>query len=249
MPGKSLRVFAGPNGSGKSTLFEEIKALNNINLGYFINADNLESQLKNKGFIDLNSIGVKSDQNELAAFLGTVQARSLIDKAKEEGYNINIELVDNVIVDKSRDTMSYEASLIAFFIRDLLYKQNKTFSFETVMSHFSKVEELSIAKLDGYRIYLYFICTDDPEINISRVEDRVGKGGHDVNPVNIRNRYPKALENLYPAIQQSRRAFLFDNSGKGGFKLIAETFENAIKLHVASPPVWFLNYVLPNYHS
>ena len=41
---KRLRVFAGPNGSGKSTLFLKFK--NEFDPGYFINADELEQQLK-----------------------------------------------------------------------------------------------------------------------------------------------------------------------------------------------------------
>lgn len=246
MSSKSLRVFAGPNGSGKSTLFEEIKSNHEINLGYFINADELEIQLKTKGFIDLEPIGVKTDQSEFESYMEKDQAKSLIAKAKKEGHKINIEIVDNLIIDKNKDTKSYEASLIGFFLRDLLYKQNKSFSFETVMSHISKVVELENAKMEGYRIYLYFICTDDPEINVSRVENRVAKGGHDVKLNYILNRYSRTLNNLYPAMQQARRAFLFDNSGKTS-KLIAETFEGKLKLHVQSPPNWFLDYVLPHY--
>ncbi len=52
---KHLRVFAGPNGSGKSTLFNEFKK--QYDPGYFINADKLEKQLSNNGFIDLQQLG------------------------------------------------------------------------------------------------------------------------------------------------------------------------------------------------
>lgn len=247
MPGKSIRVFAGPNGSGKSTLFKSIKDYP-INLGYFINADELESQLKTKGYIDLKEIGLKANQKELDKFLKTKAAKSLIEKSNSINHEINFEIIDDLIIDKARNAMSYEASLIGSFIRMLLYKQNRSFSFETVMSHVSKIDELRYAKSKGYRVYLYFICTDDAEINVSRVKDRVVKGGHDVNRKNIIDRYPKTLENLMDAIKQSRRAFLFDNSGKDKFTLIAETYENQLKIHVNSLPEWFNQYVLPNYH-
>lgn len=115
------------------------------------------------------------------------------------------------------------------------------------MSHASKIDELEIAKNKGYKIYLYFICTDDPQINISRVENRVVKGGHNVAAINIKKRYKKTLENLAPAMKVARRAYLFDNSEKGRFKLIAETFNNRLKLNVDSPPKWFIDFVLPNF--
>ncbi len=41
---KRLRIIADPNGSGKTTLIERIK--NNVHLGVFINADEIESIIK-----------------------------------------------------------------------------------------------------------------------------------------------------------------------------------------------------------
>ena len=39
-------MFAGPNGSGKSTLIKEISK--EFNVGYFINADQIEAALNSK---------------------------------------------------------------------------------------------------------------------------------------------------------------------------------------------------------
>ncbi len=55
-----------------------------------------------------------------------------------------------------------------------------TFTFETVMSHPDKIELLHKAQQSGFRTYLYYVATEDPEINISRVENRVSSGGHPV---------------------------------------------------------------------
>ena len=144
------------------------------------------------------------------------------------------------------DTHSYEASFIAAFIRWMLYKSNKSFSFETVMSHSSKLGELIMAKRKGYRNYLYFVCIDNPAVNVERVNNRVGKGGHFVNEEKIKSRYIQTLKNLFPAIKQTYRSFLFDNSGKEP-TLIAEVFEGALQLKVENPPKWFVDYVLPNF--
>ena len=161
---------------------------------------------------------------------------------------VAIEINENFIVDKAKDTHSYKASFVAAFIRWLLYKNNKSFSFETVMSHRSKIAELKKAKESNYKTYLYFVCTDDPEINVNRVASRVEKGGHAVNFDKIRSRYENTLKNLFPAIKLSNRAYLFDNSGKR-LELIAEISEGALQLKVNNPPQWFMKFVLPYYQS
>ena len=40
-----------------------------------------------------------------------------------------------------------------------------------------KVEFMKEARERGYRVYLYFVATDDPEINLDRVRRRVRGGG------------------------------------------------------------------------
>jgi predicted ABC-type ATPase len=48
---------------------------------------------------------------------------------------------------------------------------------ESVISSPDKVQLLEQARQLGYRTYLNFIATDDPAINISRVQNRVKQGG------------------------------------------------------------------------
>ena len=242
---KRLRVFAGPNGSGKSTLFEEFRK--NYDPGYFINADELEKKLATSGLIDLSEIGIKTSQKDLEEFTRTKGAKSMIAKSSQEGHIINIEIKENFIVDISRDTHSYEASFSAAFIRWLLYKNNKSFSFETVMSHPSKIDEIKKAKQLGYKTYLYFVCTEDPQINVKRVANRENKGGHKVAVSKIKSRYIPSLKNLYAMVQVCDRAFFFDNSSKQ-LRLIAETFNGILKVKVSSVPAWFVEYVLVYYN-
>ena len=242
---KRLRVFAGPNGSGKSTLFNVFKK--NFNPGYFVNADELEKLLNNSGLIDLSAFDISARPKDLLAYSKTKEAKTLLEKAGKEGHSINVQIKENFIVDRAKETHSYEGSFVAAFLRWLLYKNNASFSFETVMSDRSKIAELKKAKKNNYKIYLYFICTDNAEINITRVASRVEKGGHPVNENKIRTRYQKTLENLYPVIKLVNRAYLFDNSGET-MELIGEIFEGSLQLKVDSPPQWFIEYVLPYYN-
>jgi predicted ABC-type ATPase len=107
------------------------------------------------------------------------------------------------------------ASAIAEFFRQRLLEARTSFTLETVMSHPGKVALLAQAQQLDYRTYLYFIATDDPAINISRVRSRVERGGHPVPEDKIVKRYHASLGLLMDAIRNSNRAYIFDNSGEG----------------------------------
>lgn len=114
------------------------------------------------------------------------------------------------------------------------------------MSHESKVEILKKAHKSGYRTYLYFIATDDPQINISRVKNRVKLGGHPVPEEKIEARYHRSLDLLYEAIQWTSRAYVFDNSGEKDQEwLIAEVTDGEdLELKTDQVPAWFRRSVL-----
>ena len=86
---------------------------------------------------------------------------------------IELSIRNNIILDDKNDTHSYAGSIISAFLRHHLTEKKLSFCFETVMSHTSKIEEIKEVKERGYKTYLYFISTDNPKVNISRVENRV----------------------------------------------------------------------------
>lgn len=119
-----------------------------------------------------------------------------------------------------------------------------SFSFETVMSHAGKLEFARKAKKQGYRIYLYFVSTEHPRININRVQIRVSSNGHHVEPKKIIDRYYRSMGNLHDAIKISDRAYMFDNTNHPGV-LFAE-ITNGAKVELLCSPVkvpnWFMQY-------
>lgn len=113
------------------------------------------------------------------------------------------------------------------------------------MSHPSKVALLEQAQRLGYRTYLYFIATDDPEINISRVQSRVRRGGHEVPEDKIVKRYHASLGLLMDAIRHTNRAYIFDNSGEGQeHTWLAEVTEGReLEMKTDQMPAWFKHAV------
>src|SRR6266851_2309336 len=80
----------------------------------------------------------------------------------------------------SYDARVAQAQIAADDRRDECIEARQSFSFETVMSHPSKIDILVKARAVGFCIQLFFVGTDDPRTNIDRVALRVSRGGHDV---------------------------------------------------------------------
>lgn len=240
LKGRRLRLFGGPNGSGKSTIFRLVDQ--NYDIGHYINPDIIERDLKTVGYISLNKFGINlSDSDRFDRF---VRSHSLTSKARSQGFEISVFGSGTRIMCDKFKTLSYEAALIADFLRDELISRGSKMTFESVMSHPSKIDILQTAKSSGYKTYLYFICTSSPEINIERVKLRIKEGGHAVDKDRIEDRYYKSLRLLKSAVSNTYRAFIWDNSGKQP-ELILEVFEGKdVTFKSNSVPVWVSEYLL-----
>lgn len=128
-----------------------------------------------------------------------------------------------------------------------MLKSNSSFSFETVFSHPSKIEFIHSAKNAGYKVYLYFISTVDPMVNLERVKTRVKKGGHGVPEQKIIERYSRTMNNLFEAFLSADRTFFFDNSMESegtSFDFFAEKKNDRVYFAKPDFPKWFNDYLL-----
>lgn len=129
--------------------------------------------------------------------------------------------------------------MAADFIRQKLFEAGKSFTFETVMSFPDKVELLRKAQEKGFRTYLYYVATENPDINISRVHYRVKMGGHSVPEDKIVTRYQRSLDLLMDAVRFTHRAYIFDNSGDKHIWLAEITDGRILEMKVDQMPAWF----------
>lgn len=83
---------------------------------------------------------------------------------------------------------------------------------ETVFSSPDKKALFYRLKREGYFVNMVYICTEDPDINVLNVTERVKKGGHDVPIKKILERYEKSLNNLAAVFTEIDCLILIDNS-------------------------------------
>jgi len=237
---RRLRVFGGPNGSGKSTILNQIDS--KFDLGYYINADEIEKQLKSTQKVDLTDFGIFDFNHR--KFKNAYQNHSIIKKARKDGYEIDLFFKNNSIINPDKKSHSYEAAFLADILRKELLTLGKKFAYETVMSHESKIDFFKKSQKTGYKKYLYFISTESPIINIERVKQRVELGGHPVAIKKIESRYYNSLKNLKSAVQNTYRTFIFDNSGSKP-NLVLEVFKgDEVTFYNNEIPHWVDKYLL-----
>ena len=240
-------MFAGPNGSGKSTLS---LCLPEALLGVYINPDEMEQQIRRQKFLDFAAYGVTTTVDEVLPFF---QASSFLFSAGLGPAATQLAFSNGRLEFGIVEANSYFASVVGDFIRQKLMERMVSFTLETVMSHPSKVELLAKAQAAGYRTYLYFVATDDPAINISRVKDRAALGGHTVPEDRIATRYHRSLDLLMEAIQHTNRAYIFDNSRSNPDRkhtwLAEITDGRELELKSDQIPAWFKRAVLDKISS
>lgn len=228
-----LRMFAGPNGSGKSTFKTIIRP---ELLGIYINPDEIEKEIRQWDFLDLRSYQIKTTEKEILNFFinsPLLKSVDLLDEACNLSFN------DDKLSFFKVEVNAYFASVAADFIRNMLMKCSGSFTFETVMSFPDKIEFLKKAQSRGYRTYIYYVATEDPSINISRVKYRVKMGGHSVPEDKIVTRYERSLDLLAQAIQFTNRAYIFDNSTHEHIWLAEITDGHLMEMKTDYVPAWF----------
>lgn len=209
----------------------------------FVNADEIERDLKaSRGFLGLKVLGVGGDA---AAVLRRIK-HSLATSGLEKRLDLpallaGLTLDDALTLWVPGPYDSYLAAALAEAVRREHLDEGQTFTFETVMSHPSKIDFMEEARARGYRVYLYFVATDDPDINIDRVHRRVMQGGHAVADEKVVERYHKSIALMTRACAVAHRAYIFDNSGSK-HKLLAEVTDfETIRLDASLLNPWFLD--------
>lgn len=108
---------------------------------------------------------------------------------------------------------------------------------ESNLSKNSDFEWLQKMAKAGYELILYFFCTDDVNIHIKRVQQRVLEGGHDIPIEIIRHRYAMALTYLKIKLHLFKEIYFIDNSSDGAI-IKGVIVDNTLTEYFKVSPAW-----------
>jgi len=187
----------------------------------------------------------------------------LLRQGYDFGHYINPDEIAETL-SGSYEQRVQQAQSIADFQREHCLIEGIDFSFETVMSHPSKIAVMEEARRRGFDVTLFFVSIADPRINVARVHSRVLAGGHDVPDERILARWHRTMAALPLAALVASRTVVFDNtdipagvvsasesgvgpSAEGGLRPVAEVLADAEQIELglsASIPDWVVRYLV-----
>lgn len=102
----------------------------------------------------------------------------------------------------------------ALLLRERNLKQGLSFVFESTFSGNSEIRLLKEAKLKHYKINGVLVGTDNIDLNLKRISERVVTGGHFVPDEDVRRRAGRVLSNYPSILELTDRLYLVDNTRK-----------------------------------
>lgn len=125
---------------------------------------------------------------------------------------INADIIQRDELGTDAMDAAYEAARIASARRSEYLAKRQSFATETVFSHPSKLGLIRDAKSNGYRVMLFHVGLNHPDLSVARVSERVKEGGHPVPEDKIRARYDRNGPIIREAALLCDIAHVFDNS-------------------------------------
>ena len=88
----------------------------------------------------------------------------------------------------------------------------RSFNQETTLAGKSAVARIRKAYSLGYRVRLFYIGVNSPEVALTRIRHRVQVGGHDIRPEDVERRFSASISALGEVLSYTHEAVVLDNT-------------------------------------
>ena len=143
----------------------------------------------------------------------TTFAREFLPIYAKTRVFINADLIAQGLSPLAPEAAAFHAGRLVLQEIDTLVKRQEDFGFETTLSGKSYLHLLRELKKHNYALHLFFLWVPTVDVSISRVKDRVFRGGHNVPETDLRRRYERSIRNFLQHYRHLADSWqLFDNS-------------------------------------
>ncbi|WP_104748956.1 hypothetical protein [Helicobacter cetorum] len=136
--------------------------------------------------------------------------------ALENGFYYGMRISPNEIVKELGDFADaknqIKATKIALTLRNKCLNENISFNIETTLSGKSILNFIHKAKMQHYKIVLFYVGLESVELSKQRMKIRQEKKGHFIAFDILERRYTKSFENLKKLLKLCDTIYLYDNS-------------------------------------
>ena len=155
------------------------------------------------------------------------------------GVRINTDEIVKTFGDWKSEANQVKAGKIAIKLRKDSIEKGLSFNQETTLTGKSIIKLVDQVKEKGYKVHLFYVGVNSPEIAKERIAERVKKGGHDIPSETVEKRYYESIESLKIILPKVDLAEIYDNSKF--YTLAIVKSEGVIKPQIKDLPKWLKN--------
>lgn len=146
---------------------------------------------------------------------GKSSLRGVLGEYKDLGHIID---PDQISKEQNADTIS--AGKIAVRMIDSCIQRKITFTQETTLFGNRIVKEMQLAKELGFKISMFYVGLESLGESLTRITNRVQKGGHGIPEEHVIRRYEKRITDFQKCVPYCDEIVFYDN--QNGFVKVAE---------------------------
>jgi len=143
----------------------------------------------------------------------TTFAREFLPNYADCRNFINADLIAEGLSPLSPETAAIRAGRLMLEEVSLAMQRGIDFGFETTLSGRGHLNLVRRLKKRGYAIHFFYLWIPSVELALSRIRERVSRGGHDVPEPVVRRRFERSIRNFLTIYRLlASRWIVFDNS-------------------------------------
>jgi predicted ABC-type ATPase len=145
----------------------------------------------------------------------TTFAESFIVNSKPSIPFLNPDLIAAGFGPVDHDKSSFQAGRVLLSDIKNKIQKGESFAFESTLSGLTYSTLLNNAKLQGYKIVIYFVFLNTIKLNLSRIKKRVKQGGHNIPTKTVKRRHLRCFDNFWNIYRPMADEWMvLDNSEK-----------------------------------
>jgi predicted ABC-type ATPase len=143
----------------------------------------------------------------------TTFARKFLPRYAHCRNFVNADLIAQGIAPFAPESAAFRAGRMLINEIDNFAKRKADFGFETTLSGRANLSLLRQLRSQGYQVRIFFLWPMSLEVSLSRIQERVMRGGHDVPESIVRRRFDRSIRNFLVYYRPLANSWiLFDNS-------------------------------------
>ena len=143
---------------------------------------------------------------------------------------VNADLIAARLSPKAPERVAIAAGRLMLEEIETFAEQRADFGFETTLAGRGHLNLIRDLKRKGYEVHLYYLWLPGVDLAISRVRERVFRGGHDIPETVVRRRFERSIGNFLRSYRKlAEKWVLFDNS-EAEFRTIATMDQGGLHL-------------------